>query len=184
MHGQYASRIHALARKALQGDVHTANDIVAETFMAAFKQFYKDFEGRSPERVEALLVTIAKRRIIDLFRRNRPALGLDEFDLSDRQLATTCDPLSQVVERDTWARAWAVMAKVLTSTENQVVWLSWQLGMPDRLIAEVLGIPSIGTVRTHRSRARQKIELEGFPDVDFLDDSNECRADEGGEATT
>lgn len=173
MHHQHAAHIHALARKALQGDVHAANDIVSETFMAAFKQYHRDFEGKSPGRVEALLVTIAKRRVVDLFRGNRAVSGLDEFELPNEYLVSRCDLLSQIIERDTWERVWAVIAKILTVTENQVAWLSWQLGMPDHMIARVLGIPTVGTVRTHRSRAKKKIKQEGFPDIIFPDDRDD-----------
>jgi RNA polymerase sigma factor (sigma-70 family) len=150
--------------------MHTADDIVAETFMAAFKQYYKDFEGKAPQRVEALLVTIANRRIYDLFRGNRPTLGLDELELLNGQFFDTYDPLRQVIEQDAWERIWDAIAKDLTVTEHQVAWLSWQLGISDTLIAQILGIPSVGTVRTHRSRAKKKIVVASSLPIDFADD--------------
>jgi RNA polymerase sigma factor (sigma-70 family) len=173
MHGQYASHVHAYVRKAFQGDTHTADDIVAETFFCAFNQYDRHFAGKSPEDVAAMLYTIAKRRIIDQYRKDRKELRLGDIEIDSCHFASNDDPLLRAVDEDTWRRFWTAVAKVLTRTENQVAWLSWQAGMSDQQIAKILGIPTMGTVRTHRSRAKTKIILEGFRDIIFPDDSDE-----------
>jgi DNA-binding CsgD family transcriptional regulator len=71
----------------------------------------------------------------------------------------------------------------LTLTEYQVAFLAWQIGLPDQTIAKVLGIPTAGTVRTHRCRARAKIRAHLEDEILFLDESDMTGGGLGEEAT-
>lgn len=63
------------------GDRETANDLVAETFLAGLRSM-KNFKGESTERT--WLVSILKRKIIDHYRRINSAKGKAEVKFTYR----------------------------------------------------------------------------------------------------
>ena len=63
------------------GDRETANDLVAETFLAGLRSM-KNFKGESTERT--WLVSILKRKIIDHYRRINSAKGKAEVKFNYR----------------------------------------------------------------------------------------------------
>jgi RNA polymerase sigma factor (sigma-70 family) len=186
-YAQFAPRVYVLAFKVCRGDHHAAEEIVHETFAAVIKQFDSDFKDKPQSRVEAMLYTIARRRGIDHFRKiNKvsPSGDLEDLDCGyGLGNDSSDDPVVRVIDRELSERLWQVLRQHLTPMEHAVAMLSWEWCWPDTAIVQALGIPTVETVRSHRSRAKSKIHTYVGDSIVFPDDSQDVTAD-GGEGVT
>ncbi|MBF6173611.1 RNA polymerase sigma factor [Nocardia blacklockiae] len=157
----YATGVYHYAHKALRGDVHAAHDVVQAVFTCVWDQFERDFADAGEAVVERLLKTITARRVLDAWRAaaRRPVPVAEYLD-SDvpmfRSTSVTGNPLDQMLEDQEVKNFLHVLLMSLTETEYQVALMVWILGLPDREVAEIMGV-AVTTVRTHKSRARRKI---------------------------
>lgn len=185
---QFSRRVYLLAFKACRGDHYQAEEIVHETFAAVLKQFDSTFKDKPRPHVEAMLCTIARRRAIDHFRKinNVSTIGdLDDLDCGfGLTPANFNDPLSRVIDQETAEQLWQVLKQHLTPMEHAVALLSWDWRWPDTAIARALGIPTVETVRSHRSRAKSKIRTQMGNTIVFPDDPRDVTVDRGEEVTT
>ncbi|MFZ0547122.1 MAG: RNA polymerase sigma factor [Candidatus Promineifilaceae bacterium] len=94
LYERYATQVYRYLLVRV-GNVHDAQDLTSQTFMAAMKGL-KSYQGQSP--FPAWLLGIARNKAADLFRQRRPVFELDEAvetadsgedmeDVIDRQMA-------------------------------------------------------------------------------------------------
>ncbi|WP_433622111.1 RNA polymerase sigma factor [Nocardia sp. CA-120079] len=168
----HAPAVYRLALSALQ-DAERANDIVQEVFLAVWEQYERDFAGKPSSRSDALIMKIAKRRVIDVWRRTDGAVPIPEYVESAVPMLglsmTSRNPLERVLNDDAFRHIRFVLSQNLTTAEYRVALMAWALWLPDTEIAKIIG-SSVSTVHSHKSRARAKIrtlELGGDYLIDF-----------------
>ncbi|WP_280466143.1 RNA polymerase sigma factor [Nocardia brasiliensis] len=158
----YAPAVFRYALRAFHGNTDRANEVVQQVFIAVWKQYDRDFRDQPEQRTVALIMRIAGRRVIDLWRqRSKSEVLVGDYLDTDiplmRGATLRRDPLQRVLEEDDLERFVRVLDSILTETEYRVAMMAWELGLPDIEIAGVLDC-TVSTVHSHKSRARKKIE--------------------------
>ena len=127
------------------GDPHAAQDAAQDAFLAA----YEKLAGlRKAAAFGPWLVRIARRRALDMVRRQRPAMSLERTgDPADYRDDGQLDESSRLVLS-------AVMA--LPPHERRAVMLRYFDGLGVGAIARITG-RSVGTVSKQLTRARQRL---------------------------
>ena len=135
------------------GDMHAAEDLTAETFVAMVEQIA---QVRATEELgfAAWLLGIARNRLLLLFRARRrrpaPVYGIpDEFPLFTR--GDEADPLDVLTARESWNDIVAAL-NTLTEEQRTVVLYRCVLGYSAEEVGEVLG-KQAGAVRALQFRA-------------------------------
>jgi RNA polymerase sigma factor (sigma-70 family) len=167
---RHSAQVYHLALAAFPGNKHEAEEIVQETFCDVWKGHRKYFANQTDKVREARVIDIAKKRIIDRFRyyRLRRTDSIEVLDeLVDVHVNPVDDPCRSAERRMLLDQLWQVISEQLTPTEHRVTFLTWVMDKNDASIASVLGIPTEGTVRSHRSRAVAKIRKHRGPDIIF-----------------
>ncbi len=103
------------------------------------------------ERIEALVVTVARNLSVDFHRRCR-TIPMDNRPVVD-ELHTQPDTLMEVADDERWLER---KMQALPSTEYQVLHLRQVERKTDEQIAAILSI-GVGSVSTLLSRARRKL---------------------------
>ncbi|MET8685192.1 RNA polymerase sigma factor [Streptomyces sp. NPDC004732] len=153
LYDQYAGHVHRHALW-LTGDWATAEDIMSETFLAAWRareRLHADEGSLRP-----WLLGIATHKAENTRRGLRRRLA---FLARQRQPAVVADFAPEVVGRiDDAQRLHAVQASLgrLKRHEREVLTLCVWSGLDYQQTAEALGVP-VGTVRSRLSRARAKL---------------------------
>lgn len=189
----HAPAVFRLAIKAFGGDRDRANDIVQEVFLAVWEQYDRDFLSAEAPEAAALIMTIAKRRVIDSWRRSDGIVSVPDYtDTAVPMLGLSVvskNPADRVLDDDTVKYVWRVLRQNLTATEYRVAVMAWDLWLPDAEIAKVFGA-SVSTVHSHKSRARRRIraiENSGSYRIEFdhgrFPRTPRTGADNGGEVT-
>ncbi|MFD8249652.1 RNA polymerase sigma factor [Nocardia sp. NPDC059691] len=190
----HAPAVFRLAIKAFGGDRDRANDIVQEVFLAVWEQYDRDFLNAEAPEAAALIMTIAKRRVIDSWRRSDGVVSVPDYtDTAVPMLGlsvVTKNPADRVLDDDTVNYVWQVLRQNLTAAEYRVAVMAWDLWLPDAEIATVIGA-SVSTVHSHKSRARRRIraiENSGSYRIEFdphgrIPRTPRTGADNGGEVT-
>ena len=136
------------------GDMQSAEDIVQETFLAAWRQAatYRPERGR----VRAWLLSIVRNRAIDRLRRGRSAGQTTELDptLVDERAPDALQLAEQNVQRERIRQALAG----LSSEQRETVELAYYGGLTHSEIAERVGLP-LGTVKGRMRLAMEKLRL-------------------------
>lgn len=149
--------------RRLTGDPHTAEDLVQETLIRAYRAADR-FDGRYPR---AWLLTILRNTWKNMNRRATPQFA-DATETLPNIPAHGSDGRTgaeeQVVEQQLDHRLAAALSE-LPAIHQQVVLLVDVDGLSYQETADVLGVPT-GTVmsRLHRARRRlrKRLEQEGF----------------------
>jgi RNA polymerase sigma-70 factor, ECF subfamily len=147
---RHAQAIYRLA-SSLVPTHHDAEDVVQETFIAAYRAL-KTFQERSS--VKTWLYAIAYRQAALLRRKQRNPIRMltDETPIPDRS-ATESTPHSAVDARLDLATALAHLPE-----DHRAILILRELdGLSYDEIANVLGLPR-GTVESRLSRARQSLK--------------------------
>ncbi|MBF6171043.1 RNA polymerase sigma factor [Nocardia blacklockiae] len=157
----FAPRVYRYAYKALGGNAAAADDIVQQVFTAVWDQFDRDFANADEAGAWRLIMTIAARRVTDSRRRAGPAMPVGVYTDADvpvhRAPTDTTDPVERVLQERELRRFLHALTLTLTASEYQIALMVWHLGLSDHEVAEITTIP-VRTVRSHKSRARKKIE--------------------------
>lgn len=125
--------------RSICSDMWTAEDAVQETFIRAWR-YLPTFRGDSP--VMGWLVTICRRVVIDMARRNpvREELPENVIDATDHFAPAHLTD----------------MIRELPLPQREVVVMIGLLGMDYAATADALDVP-VGTVRSRLSRARETL---------------------------
>jgi RNA polymerase sigma-70 factor (ECF subfamily) len=91
LYERYATQVYRYLLVRV-GNVHDAQDLTSQTFMAAMKGL-KSFQGQSP--FAAWLLGIARNKAADLFRQRRPVSELDEAV----ETAESGDEMDEIIDR-------------------------------------------------------------------------------------
>jgi len=131
------------------GDAHTAEDLVQETFLKAYRNLGRYDPSRS---FSTWLFTIATRLAISHARSRRPAAALGEYDPADTGRS---DPAETVARAEQHRSLWARASRVLGDDQYSAMWLRYAEEMSVRDIAGVMGKTRSGVkVLLHRARRR------------------------------
>jgi RNA polymerase sigma-70 factor, ECF subfamily len=143
----------ALAYRVL-GDVGSAEDVVQETFLSAWRHSdsYRPERGRA----RSWLLSIAHHRAIDRVRRSRARGEVTELDPSavDPNAADLVQAAEANDRRERILRALAT----LSSEQRQAVELAYYGGLTHVEISERTGLP-LGTVKGRLRLAMEKLRL-------------------------
>ena len=143
----------ALAFRVL-ADRETAEDIVQETFLTAWRQaaVYSQERGR----VRGWLLSIARNRAIDRLRRTRNVRQIDEVSdsLVDQRSANLEQAIDEKARRERLRQALAV----LSADQREAVELAYYGGLTHQEISQRTGAP-LGTVKGRMRLAMEKLRL-------------------------
>lgn len=103
------------------GNVHEAEDITAQTFLAAFEAFHK---FRQDEHFSSWLFTIARNKVMDHFRQRSNSILIDEID----DIPVENDPLQGVIQSEQ-AAALSKLIKALTEEDRELLRLRFIASM-------------------------------------------------------
>jgi RNA polymerase sigma-70 factor (ECF subfamily) len=136
-----------------------ADDLASETWLSAAR-LLPDFEGASQD-FRALLFTIAKRRVVDHYRRQgrRPKLAAFSDNISDRP--DQHDVAQSAVEGLSANQAIELLTEILSPDQAEVVLLRVVADLSAEEVARVMG-RSPGSVRVLQHRALQRL-AKHFP---------------------
>ncbi|MFD3582544.1 sigma-70 family RNA polymerase sigma factor [Streptomyces sp. NPDC058683] len=128
-----------------QGDRQTAEDLVQETMLRAWRHL--DILPDDPRAVRPWLLTVSRRLAIDMLRA-RSSRPTEVEDDPLESIPVAAEPLEQVLDRQVLRTALAE----LSATHRAVLAQVYFLHQPVRHAAEVLNVPE-GTVksRTHNA---------------------------------
>jgi RNA polymerase sigma factor (sigma-70 family) len=134
---------------------HHAEDIVAETFLTAFRQRDRYDPHRADARpwLYGIAANLIRRHHRDETRwlRALERTGIDPVD-------SAADLAEARLTADAAARAVAAAVAALSSHQREVVLLITWAGLTYDQVAEALGIPE-GTVRSRMNRARSRLRV-------------------------
>jgi len=154
IYSRYSTELYRYAVRLL-GDVHLAEDCVAETFSRFLQALGR---GRGPQSyLRAYLYRVAHNWIVDYFRRSPP-----EAAFLDPELAATneADPSELVAARVDQDRLRLALLEV-TPDQRQVLVLRYLEGFTNEEVAAALQ-KSVGAVKAlqHRALAALKRKLQ------------------------
>jgi len=144
--------IHRYLRARSGNDSDTA-DLCQEVFLEVCLKI-TNFNPRYP--FTAWLYTIARHKLIDHFRRHRPA---EPFEPSLHGTADTTAPSDAIEHRENAREAWARVFRLLPENHATALWLRVQGGMSMAAIANHLDTTE-NNVKVMLFRARQKLARE------------------------
>jgi RNA polymerase sigma-70 factor (ECF subfamily) len=135
------------------GNVHDAEDITAQTFLVALETFNR-FRGDGHFR--AWLFGIARNKVVDLYRKRKPELPLDDAISTP----TGEDPLVNAIRLEQRAVVATIIA-ALTDEEQELLRLRYLAEMSYREIANLLQRNEDAVKKTtYRLLARIQSQLE------------------------
>jgi RNA polymerase sigma-70 factor (ECF subfamily) len=152
---------------AITGNRASAEDVVAEAFLKAYRNIGR-FEAGRP--FGPWFLRIVTNEALQVIRRSRRAERV--YALLGRQSDRTPDPLEQVETNEVRRRVLGAVRE-LAPNERAAVTLRYLLDMDERSVAETLGWP-VGTVKTRLHRARAQLRDRLGEDVN-MDASGERR---------
>lgn len=144
-----AARSRALERYAfvLTGDRQRAEDLVQNALLRLYRQWNRVSALEHPDAYVRQIVT---NQYLDWRRRRQHTETSDLLEAG----RPAPDPAVGVVDRDELARA----LQGITPHQRTVLVLRHVEGLDDEAIATVLGC-SVGTVRTHAARGRERLRV-------------------------
>ena len=135
------------------GDVHAAEDLTSETFMAMMRSI-RDTRAKDELGFAAWLLGIARNRVLMYFRQRKvhPEVELQPQWWGESQsIAEEDDPLLVLTARETWQETVAAF-KQLTREQQEVLLYRCVLGYSTDEVAEMMNRRT-GTIRALQFRA-------------------------------
>ena len=148
--GLYGPRLLRYVRQRV-GNVHTAEDLVQDTFLKAFGALASYDSSRS---LTTWLFTIATRVAISHGRRKKEIPVAEPDDL--RIVADAGRPDESILRAEEHKNIWDQARRVLGETQFAAVWLKYAEDMPVRQIADVMGM-SESNIKVLLHRGRNKL---------------------------
>jgi len=135
------------------GNVHEAEDITAQTFLAAFESFYK---FRQDGHFASWLFTIARNKAMDRFRRQKKTSFIDVVD----DISVEKDPLYRVIQSEQTA-ALSKLIQSLPQEDRELLRLRFLADMSFPEIARFLHRKEEAVKKSiYRLLARLKSQVE------------------------
>ncbi len=163
MYGRHAGELlRFLARRTFDPDA--AVDLLAETFAAAFENRTR-FRGEAEETARAWLFAIARRRLLDFYRRGRierqalAKLGVERRALTDSEY----DRIEELAVTQSLREAIGEQLQRLSDTDRELLQLRVVDEWPYVDVARALGI-SEEAARARASRALRALRDAVAPD--------------------
>ena len=157
--GLFGPRLLRYIRQRV-GNVHTAEDLVQETFLKAFRGLARYDSSRS---LATWLFTIATRVAISHGRRRFETAVAAPDELST---VTVSGPDELVSREEEHRNIWAHARRVLPESQFAALWLKYAEDMAVRQMAEIMGV-SVSNVKVLLHRGRNNlaecIEMEDRP---------------------
>jgi RNA polymerase sigma factor (sigma-70 family) len=144
-------RVHAMVRRFVHED-SAAQEVTEDVFYQAWLQSPRFDSARGT--VMAWLLTMARSRALDAWRKHSAQLVSFDSDAADELLAQTsgpCSPLDLLAATDTRHALHAALAEV-PSVARQMISLAFFQGLTQQEISDHLQTP-LGTVKTTLRRA-------------------------------
>ncbi|MEU3743238.1 sigma-70 family RNA polymerase sigma factor [Streptomyces sp. NPDC032198] len=149
------------------GDQAAADDLVQQTFMAAFMQWNESLDSLDAEERRNWLRSVCRRRWIDGIRRETLG-GRLQADVERLYARVSPDPADAILAREDLDRCWQVFRQ-LPPRRREVALLYFIEQQSALRIAEILGIQASG-VRKHVAKARQALrEAVGLSDAESVE---------------
>jgi RNA polymerase sigma-70 factor (ECF subfamily) len=148
LYERYATQVYRYLLVRV-GNVHDAQDLTSQTFMAAMKGL-NTYQGQSP--FPAWLLGIARNKAADLFRRKHPDIELDEAE----EISDSGEGLDEVVDRQMAVEQ--VARKLQTISPDRAEALSL------RLFAG-LEVPEIAQMMNKNEAAVRMLVFRGLRDL-------------------
>lgn len=167
---QYGRRLFALAMALIGGAEADANDVVQETFLAAFDGGLGAFRGDAAVQTWLSGILVNRIRKLRRYRQARRAGSLDAIETAATQLCDSSpSPAAQVELRVDLA----AMLDSLPPDYREVIVLRELQGMSYTEMAKALGIPE-RTAETRLTRARRTLRkrFAGYFDQSRQPDSS------------
>ena len=146
---RYEKSVFHLVRNLL-ADVHQAEDIAQESFLAAFRNLRQYDPQRSS--FATWLLTIARNKCLNALQKKSPIVSDDLPPPVDYRT-----PADECIEREI-LKSLDNALEELSPVLKTVFVLAEFVGLTSNEIAEVEGVPA-GTVRARLSRARQQLRI-------------------------
>ena len=135
------------------GNVHEAEDITAQTFLAAFESFDK---FRKDGRFASWLFTIARNKAMDTFRQRKNISSVDEMP----DIPGEADPMYEVIQSEQTADL-SKLIQALPEEDRELLRLRYLANMSFPEIAHLLHRNEAAVKKTiYRSLARLQSQLE------------------------
>ena len=156
---RYLPRLTRWARGRLPTSLRSmldTGDLVQDALINALRNL-DTLEIRDEGTFQWYLARAVRNRIIDLYRKKarQPIRG----ELPEDAVADTPSPIDRAIGAEN--RAWYERALMTLSEEEQtLIFLSLELGLTAKEIAEQLGKPSPDAARMAVNRARERLEAE------------------------
>lgn len=142
---------------ASSGDVAAAEDALAEAFVSALAHWSK---SGCPDNPEAWLLTVARRKLIDAIRKQRPEDGPEALEQIAVDLASA-DDTHEIPDRRL-ALLFACAHPAIDATIRAPLMLQTVLGLEASQIASAF-LVSPATMSQRLVRAKNKIRMAGIP---------------------
>lgn len=153
---------HSLFRLAvmLTGDTADAEDILQETFLAAFRGWDR-FEGRSSAKTWLTRILVRKVARHHRYHRIRRMLSFDALSAPMKAKVEGGYQERPITGKETEMDLERMLAR-LSREHREILVLREQQGLSYREISQILGVPA-GTVESRLFRARREIRKK-FPE--------------------
>ena len=158
--GLYGPRLLRYIRQRV-GNLHTAEDLVQDTFLKAFSALARYDSARS---LTTWLFTIATRVAISHGRRRFELSATAPDELSTTALIA---PDKRMLREEEHRNIWSHARRVLPESQSTALWLKYAEDMSVSQIAEIMSLSASNVkVMLHRGRKRlaECIEIEDRPD--------------------
>lgn len=135
---------------------HDAADVSQEVFLEVYLKI-SNYNSEYP--FGTWLYTIARRKLIDRFRRHKPTL---EFIPSEHSDTDGEHPARILEARESAREAWETVFQLLPETQATALWLRVQEKHPIEHIASLMS-QSVANIKVLLFRARQRLAKEWQP---------------------
>lgn len=119
---------------SILGDPDRARDVVQDTFIRLWDQE----PARIAENLKPWLYTVCRNRALDILRRHRRVVELDELSL-ERQVETSPSPSEKLASRETAGEILRFVDR-LPANQREVIRLKFQADLSYKEIAELTGL--------------------------------------------
>jgi len=160
LYDRYKTMAYSIAYR-ITNDASTAEDVVQEAFLGAWRNAARYVEGRGS--VKTWLLSIVHHRAIDAIRRRRPMSAMPEIDAALPEALTLPDVWAEVsASLDSVTVRAALVA--LSDVQREALELGYFGGLTQQEIAERTGTP-LGTVKSRMRLGllamRRALEVHG-----------------------